>query len=203
MTTHAPPAATLSPWSAAVAAHTYLLSHPHLPPIHGPAPAVDLEWGELVVGVFDTQACAGLGYARWAGTTVIYHTPGSVVAGSPQFVTGYLLGTLAMRARARRRAHREAVPRWWPIPLLCLVVTTQYFRCLVAEPHHPARWISIGHTHVTEMALTGDTLTASFGAGQPLRLAGPWAPWCAAVMARHRYGPDAGWAVPTLHHAPR
>lgn len=194
--------AAVSPWSAAVAAHTYLLSHPHLPPATGPVPAVDLVPGELVVGVLDAHTCGGMVFTRWAGTTVTYHHPGSVVAGSPQFVTGYLLGTLALRAHTRHRARREAVPRWWTTPLLGVVVTTHRLWCHVAEPHQTPRWISLGHEHITHLTLTGQTLTASYGQRcEPLQLTGPWAPWCAAVKAHHRYGPDAPAILPTLHMA--
>lgn len=196
------PIAAASPWSAAVAAHAYLLTHPHLPPTTHPAPAVDLVTGELVVGVLDAHTCGGMAFARWANTTITYHHPGTVIAGSPQFVAGYLLGTLALRAHTRRRAHRDTAPRWWTTPLRCTVVTTHRLWCHITEPHRTPRWISLAHQHITDLTLAGQTLTASYGTRcEPLQLTGPWAPWCAAVMAHHRYGPHAPTILPTLHTA--
>ncbi len=188
-------------WAAAVTTHAYLLTHRHPPPMPGPIPTVPLDAGEHVVAVFDSRAGANMGFARWAGTTVIYSEPSSVVVGSPRFVAAYALGALAMRSHTRRRARREAVSRWWPTQLLSTVVAPNRLWGHLAEPHRQPRWISFTYAHVTQINLTGTVLVACFEAGEPLRLAGDWAPWCAAVMAHYRYGPMAGSAVPALHQA--
>jgi len=188
-----------SAWSAAVTTHKYLLTHQHLPPLPGPVPVAAVDPGEYVVAVFDSRA--GMTYARWAGTTVLYSEPSAVVIGSPQFVAGYTLGALAIRSYTRRRARREAVPRWWPTQLRRAVVTTSRLWCQLAEPGRPSSWVNLAYGDVTQMSLTGTALVACLEPDMPLRLAGDWAPWCAAVIAHYRFGPMVGIAIPSLHQA--
>ena len=75
-------------------------------------PGLPVAAGEQLLGRFDCGREMPLRYERFRGADVIYGITGGVAVGSPQFVTGYLLGSVAKRALARRQAKAMAAPQW-------------------------------------------------------------------------------------------
>ncbi|NBH10963.1 hypothetical protein [Amycolatopsis sp. SID8362] len=139
-------------------------------------------------------------YARFSQADIFWHESPGVVVGSPQFVTGYLIGSMARRAYKNQQARRLSQPRWWPTELLRVVVTSRRLWCQIGESGG-VRWLNFNYDTVTRLDLTTDGLILSFLASDPLRLSGSWAPWCAAVIAHLRFGRDAAAVVPALHRA--
>jgi hypothetical protein len=89
--------------------------------------------GEYAVGVFARSGGAPTSYARYYAADVTWVPTGPrLVVGSPQFLTGYILGSIVMQGRARRRARRLAAPQWRPYSLSQTVVTTRRLWCEVA-----------------------------------------------------------------------
>jgi hypothetical protein len=71
-------------------------------------------------------------YARYYAMDVRWVPTGpQMVVGSPQFVTGYLLGSIVMHGRARRQARRLSAPQWHPCRLSQTIVTTRRLWCEV------------------------------------------------------------------------
>lgn len=103
---------------------------------------------------------------------------------------------MVIRASVRRRARRHAAPQWRPCPLHRTVVTTRRLWCEIAEPQE-RRWLNFNYDTITGLNLDGDALNIAFLHSEPLRLAGTWAPWCAAVIAHYRYGNSAKF-LPSL-----
>jgi hypothetical protein len=134
-----------------------------------------------------------MSYARHRATDVTWvHTGPRLVVGSPQFLTGYILGSLVMQSRARRRARRLSAPQWRPHWLSQTVVTTRRLWCEVATSNG-YEWVNFNYDTIA--------LTLTFPQSPPLRLAGAWVPWCAAVIAHFRFGQNAPLAVPVLQRA--
>jgi hypothetical protein len=75
-------------------------------------PGLPVAAGKQLLGRFDCGREMPLRYERFRGADVIYGITGGLAVGSPQFVTGYLLGSVAKRALARRRAKAMAAPQW-------------------------------------------------------------------------------------------
>lgn len=147
--------------------------------------AIPLQPGEPVVGA--VHHCGGsLRYARLVPTATTYSASPTMVVGSPAFVGGYSAGSLLAGRRMRRRAAHQHTPRWWPAPLLDAVLTNWRLWCHIVLPRGARRWVPFTYAHITWMNLAGDGLIACFEDGEPLRLSGPWAPWCARVIAQHQ-----------------
>jgi len=188
-------------WSAAVRMHAHLMTKRPLDAVVPPVPGLTPEPGEYAVGVLTRSAGMTLDYARYSAAEVVYATGGpSIVVGSPQFVTGYAIGSMLLRARVRRRARRMAAPQWRPARLLCTVVTTRRLWCELEQPHG-TRWLHFDYDTITHLDLDRYTLTLTFQQSAPLQLTGAWAPWCAAVIAHYRYGQAAAMILPALHTA--
>jgi hypothetical protein len=180
--------------------HAHLAANGRIAPLSLPmdiAPAVVAERNEHVVGIFD----GGMTFERYYATEVHYNSgKPTYVTGSEQFFTGYLLAELALSGHRRRRARREAAPQWRPTQLLRVVVTNRRLWCQVAAPTR-LRWMNFNYDTITGLTLTPShaALTFSFLNSEPLRLTGEWVPWCAAVIAHYRYGPDAPAVLPALN----
>jgi hypothetical protein len=188
-------------WAEAVCVHTHLLANGHLTAVDTPVPGLTPEPAEYAVGVLQRASGVTLEYARYYAANVVYTVGGpAVVVGSPQFLTGFILGSTIRHARMRRRAQRQAAPQWRPALLLCAVVTTRRLWCEVAETTGP-RWLNFNYDTITSLNLTGNALTLTFQQSEPLSLAGDGAPWCAAVIAHYHYGPAAAAVLPSLHDA--
>lgn len=188
---------TEAPWQAACALHTMLVAGYALECPPPPVPDLLPEVGEQVIGVFyPGPGEHRLDYARWLADDVVVTSGGpALVMGSPQFVAGYAFGSLAMRARTRRKARRLAQPQWRQWPMTCAVVTSRRLWCEVPGQG----WRHFGYSHVTNARLDGTTLLLEFTReAEPLRLDGPWAPWIAVAIAHHRFGPEATRALPWL-----
>jgi hypothetical protein len=142
-----------------------------------------------------------MSYERYRAADVTWvHTGPRVVVGSPQFLTGYILGSMVMQSRARRRARRLAAPQWRRCWLSQIVVTTRRLWCEVATSSG-YEWVNFNYDTIVSLDLTGDALTLTFPQSPPLRLAGAWVPWCAAAIAHFRFSQNAPLAVPALHRA--
>jgi hypothetical protein len=194
---------TSEAWWEAVRVHTALSSGHVLKavPVSAPVAGLGAEHGEYAVGVFARSGGAPISYARYRAADVTWvHTGPRLVVGSPQFLTGYILGSLVMQSRARRRARRLAAPQWRPHWLSQTVVTTRRLWCEVATSSS-YEWVNFNYDTIVSLDLTGDALTLTFPQSPPLRLAGAWVPWCAAVIAHFRFGQNAQLAVPVLHRA--
>jgi hypothetical protein len=143
--------------------------------------------GEETVGYFPQGS---MRFARYYATQ---DSGPMMVVGSPAFVAGAVLGSVARAARRRAR--------WHTMPLLNVVITTRRLLCEVIEPGH-TRWLHIDYSGITGMAIEDDAMELYFdGAAEPLRLAGDDALWCAAVIAHYRYGQAATEVLPMLHAA--
>ncbi len=185
------------PWDAAVQVHAALNSGQVLNPVPAPMSGLTPAQAEYAVGVFHHRHSA-MTFARYTAADVIQTDTGPrFVFGTPQFLTGYALGSLAIRRRTRRKAQQAAAPQWRPSPLGHVVVTTHRLWCEIITPDG-AVWKRFDHDQITQLDLTGQTLTLTFPLIPPLRLDGAWAPWCAAVIAHHRFGPNAPHVVPAL-----
>jgi len=179
--------------------HAHLMANGPLNAVVPPVPGLTPELGEYAVGVLSRSAGMALDYARYGAAEVVYSVGGpSVVIGSPQFVTGYALASMVLRARVRRRAGRMAAPQWRQAWLLCTVVTTQRLWCELEQPHGSC-WLHFDYDAITHLNLDRYTLTLAFQQSEPLQLTGAWAPWCAAIIAHHRYAQAAAAVLPTLH----
>lgn len=169
----------------AVSVHAHLQANGRLLPVEPPAPGLTPEPGEYAVGVFAHSAGVPMTYARYYAADVVYVSGRpAVVVGTPQFVTGYAIGSVIRQTRGLRRARREAAAQWRACPLLCTVVTTCRIWCSVVEAAGP-RWLNFNYDTITDLRLDRDSLTISFAQSEPLRLSGPWAPWCAVVAAHY------------------
>ena len=185
-------------WSEAVRIHAHLMANGRLNPVLPPTPGLTPEPGEYAVGVLARSAGVALDYARYDASEVVYSVGGPpVVIGSPQFVTGYALASMMLRARLRRRARRMAAPQWRPAWLLCTVLTTRRLWCELEQPHGSC-WLHFEYDAITHLTLNHYTLTLIFQQSDPLQLDGTWAPWCAAVIAHYRYGRTAATMLPTM-----
>jgi hypothetical protein len=92
-------------WWDAVRVHASLSSGGVLQALPVAVPGLVPEQGEYAVGVFASLGGAPMKYARYYAMDVTWVPAGpQMVVGSPQFVTGYLLGSMVMHGRARRRA---------------------------------------------------------------------------------------------------
>lgn len=190
-------------WREAVRVHAALLSGHVLRavPVSAPVAGLGAEHGEYAVGVFAYSEGAPMSYARYRAADVTWvHSGPRLVVGSPQFLTGYILGSMVMQGRARRRARRLAAPQWRPRRLSQTVVTTRRLWCEVAISSG-YEWVNFNYDTIVSLDLTGDALTLTFPQSPPLRLAGAWVPWCAAVLAHFRFGQSAPLVVPVLHRA--
>jgi hypothetical protein len=189
-------------WLDAVSAHAHLMAGGRLEPVPVSSPGLLPEPGEQAVGVFERAAGVSMAFARYSAADIAY-SPGrtAVIMGSPHFLIGFALGSIALRTRARRQARRAATAQWRPTPLLCLVLTSRRLWCEVAEPNG-TRWLNFNYDTITGLELTHRALTMTFTQSEPLRLVGDWAPWCAAVIAHYRYGPSAGALLPAPRGAP-
>jgi hypothetical protein len=191
---------TSNAWLRAVSMHAHLAANGRIKPLSLPVdipPAMLPERNELAVGIFD----GGMTFERYYATEVRYDSGGpTYVTGSQQFVAGYLLAELALGGHRRRRARREAALQWRPTRLLRVVVTNRRLWCQVVGSTR-LRWMNFNYDTITGLTLTPSHagLTLSFLNSEPLRLTGEWVPWCAAVIAHYRYGPDAAAVLPALN----
>lgn len=113
-------------WWEAVRVHVALSSGQVLGVVPVSIPGLVPEQGEYAVGVFARSAGTPMHYARYYALDVIWVPAGPrMVVGSPQFLTGYMLGSMVQQGRARRRARREAAPQWRPHWLSQTVLTTR------------------------------------------------------------------------------
>ncbi|WP_406639078.1 hypothetical protein [Amycolatopsis sp. WGS_07] len=185
----------ISPLAQAMKLHAFLLGGGQLGPV-GDLPGLALDPGEYTVGTLG----AVLGYARLRSAVPQPARPGTttVIAGDYAHVAGWamgaaLRGTLQVAADLRSRA-----PRWCPQPLVAAALTTRRLWTEVIEAGQPRRhWVN--YEMVTGMRLAGDRLELHFVHATSMALTGPWAPWCAALVAHYRYGAWAAQAVPSLN----
>lgn len=192
---------TSEAWREAVRVHAALSSGRVLGAVPVPVPGLVPEQGEYAVGVFARSGGAPMSYARYyAADVTLVSTGPRLVVGSPQFLTGYILGSMVMQGRARRRARRLAAPQWRPHWLSQTVATTRRLWCEVATSSG-YEWVNFNYDTIVNLDLTGNALTLTFLQSSPLRLTGAWAPWCAAVIAHLRFGQNAPLMVPALHRA--
>jgi hypothetical protein len=164
------------------------------------APALRLEPGEYPVAVLSARTGNGLNFERCLGASVTYSAPGGFAVGSPQFVAGFAVGTVLQRTYARHKAYKFSMPQWRPFPLCCTVVTTRRLWCEVTEGAG-ANWLNFDYDAVASLDLNDHALAIGFHPdtqAAPLRLTGAWAPWCAVVVAYHRFGPAAANVLPRL-----
>ncbi|WP_309116003.1 hypothetical protein [Saccharothrix sp.] len=173
---------TSSPAQQAVLLHRHLLSSGSLQPCMDPLPhGVGLyEAGETLLGVFGRAEVGA--YHRFYSEPVTRTGGPLVLTTDPRFATGFVLGTAA-----RRMFSRSGGSAWHARTLVTTAVTTRRLWCLVAESDGAATWRWFNFDNVTHLELHGDRMTAQFVGATPLRLAGPWAPWCAVILAH--YGP--------------
>jgi hypothetical protein len=167
----------------------------HLRPVALPAGVWDrlgADPGEYPVGYLSSR----LQFARQYATKVHYIGGGpTVLVGSPQFVTGAVVGSILRQAVQSSRARRAAAPQWHPTPLIQAVLTTRRLWCQVLDPDGP-RWVHLGFDGIVSLDLRRRELVVWFSDAEPLRLAGEDAPWCAAVIAHFRFGPAAVRVLP-------
>lgn len=188
-------------WWEAVRVHVALSSGQVLGVVPVSIPGLVPEPGEYAVGVFARSTKTPMHYARYYAMDVTWVPAGPrMVVGSPQFLTGYLLGSMVQQGRARRRARREAAPQWRPHWLSQTVVTTRRLWCEIATSNG-YKWVNFDYDTIVRLDLTGDAMTLTFLRSSPLRLTGAWVPWCAAVIAHFRFGQSAPLIVPSLHQA--
>lgn len=188
--------ATSAAWMRAAAVHAQLLVGGQLEPVRLPAEIdarLGRDPGEFPVGHF----VGGLRFARCYPMTVQYHRPRMVAFGSPQFVAGAVAGSFVLDGALRRRARRLAANQWRDVRLDRVVLTTRRLWCLV-EDEGP-RWLHVGYDSIRSLALDGTAMTLALAGGEPLRLTGDEAPWCAAVIAHYRYGAGAADVLPQLN----
>lgn len=189
-------AATSMAWSRAAMIHAQLLAGAQLDPVRLPA-EVDVQLarvpGEYPVGHF----MGGLRFARRYPLPVRYGGGPTVAVGSPRFVAGALVGAIAVNTMLRRRARRIAVDQWRDVQLHRVVLTTHRLWCLVQDGG--PRWLHIGYDSIVRLTLNGAEMTLDLAGGEPLRLAGAEAAWCAAVIAHYRYGAAAATVLPNLN----
>lgn len=181
----------------AMQVHGFLLRGGQLGPV-ADLPGVGFDPGEYTVARLDS----GLGYAR-LGTAAPQTVPGSaggvtVLVGDPAYVAGYALGATLRNTMRHRAIRRECAPQWHPQPLVETALTTRRLWTAVVEGGQ-VKLHRANHDMVTGISLAGVRLELYFAYGAPLALTGPWAPWCAAVIAHYRYGPRAAEAVPSLN----
>jgi len=188
-------------WWDAVRVHASLSSGGVLHALPMPIPGPVVEQGEYAVGVFASSGGAPMKYARYYAMDVKWVSTGpQMVVGSPQFVTGYLLGSIVMHGRARRQARRLSAPQWRPCRLSQTIVTTRRLWCEVVTSSG-FEWLNFNYDTIVNLNLTGNALVLTFLQSEPLCLSGAWAPWCAAVISHFRFGQNASLVVPALHQA--
>ena len=191
-----------SPWDVAVDAYDGMRRGGRPTPLGlgtGPVPVPLPDRGEQALAVFSPGQFT---YARFTGAAVTPAACGGsqVVVGSPAFLAGYLVTGAILRGRAQRRARRAAAAQWRPARVLRVVVTTHRLWC-EGQEGTGTRWVHFNVDMITGLGLVDGALVVGFAQGEPLRLGGDWAPWCAAVLAWHRFGPDAARVVPQVHAA--
>lgn len=185
----------LSPVETAGVLHANLCALRSLVPVTPPVAGLLPAPGEWALGVFARRDGVHLDYARHCAADVVtYRTGPAVVFGSPHFLAGYALGTVAQRARLQRKARRLAAPQWRHYgPLLCTVVTNHRLWCQV-----DGQWVHFDYDTITGFDLTHHALTLSFAAASPLRISGPWALCIGVAVAHLRYGTHVAARIPAL-----
>lgn len=179
------------PWQAAHKLHSALSTGGTLAPVRSPIVGLPHEPAEYVIGVF-----SGLDYARFTSADVLVGRAGpAVVFGTPHFLAGYALGSLAMRGRARRKANRLAQPQWRSRPMTRAVATTHRLWCEVPGDE----WKHFNYDTVVDVRLEDEALVMCFAGHVPaVRVGGPWAPWLAVAAAHLTYGATAAFHLPWL-----
>ncbi|WP_020498832.1 hypothetical protein [Sciscionella marina] len=125
---------------------------------------------------------------------VHYHQPGRLVVGSPQFVTGALLGSMAAGMLGRRRARKMSQP-YWEDPVGAMVTITD--RRLYCDAWGTALRFDYAATTGVDPNLGCSQVTLSFANTTPLRLTGPAAVLVAVFASHHVHGPAAA-SMPQL-----
>lgn len=187
--------AALSPRETAAVLHADMCAGRSLVPVTPPVAGLLPAPGEWALGVFRRADGALLDYLRHCPADVLtYRTGPAVVFGTPHFLAGYALGTIAQRARLHRKARQLAAPQWRRYgPHTCTVATNYRLWCQV-----DGQWVNFDHDTITGYDLTHHTLTLSFTAASPLRLSGPWALCIGVAVAHVRYGPNVAARIPAL-----
>ena len=178
-----------TPWQAACELHAALRVGGTLPPVGVPSPiARPCDPGEYPVGMFGPPTGLHLNYARFLAMDVVVHNRGpAVLVGTPHFLTGYALGSIAKNHWVHKRAQRMAQPQWHSYPMGYAVVTTHRVWCNVA-----GEWKWFTYADTADLRLDDHhALVMCFADVPAVRLGGPWAPWIAVAVAHLRYGPDA------------
>lgn len=157
--------------------------------------------GEYVVRVFSAES--RMRFERLLPVAVQYVRPARFVIGPPKVVGTAMLASWVQDAAIRRSLEREPALQWCEVQLVSTVVTTHRLLCLVIDGG-TYQWRRFSYDAISGLGLAGNALEATFFPNrsgevvEPLRLHGPWAPWCAAVIAHFLYGPAARAAVPSL-----
>ncbi len=186
---------TIDPLAQARSTHVHLLRGGRLRPI------ADFPFLERAVDERTLSVRTGLTYARlWDATPQIVPGGTTVIAGPvvPPVVAGYLIGSTIRTMRERRARRKQSGLQWHTSALWRTALTTH--RLWVELPGGgTTEWVRFNHETITSLTLAGDRLELHFAQAPPLALAGPWAPWCAAVIAHFRYGQDAVGVLPALN----
>ncbi|WP_336160056.1 hypothetical protein [Amycolatopsis sp. VC5-11] len=188
---------TASPLAQAMQLHAFLLGGGQLGPV-ADLPGTAFDPGEYTV----TRLDSGLGYARLctaAPQAVPVQSGGvTVMVGDPAYVAGFALGATLRSTMQHRAIRRACTPQWRSQPLVATALTTRRLWTDVLDGGQVKRhWAN--HEMVTDIRLAGDRLELYFARGAPLSLTGPWAPWCAALIAHYRYGTRAAAVLPSLN----
>lgn len=139
-------------------------------------------------------ANAGLGYARYYGTTVTYQQGSTLLLGSAMFVAAGLAANAIANSSARRRAVAQAAIQWRDHANVRTILTNRRLLC-----DYGGEWLSFWHEGVVE--LQGDLahwlFVLRYQVGHPIMLHGPGAPWFAVSVAHLVYGRH-GLQLPAL-----
>ncbi len=183
----------------ALAIEAYLRAGGTLPAIQPPVPGLLVEHGEHAVA-----SLTGLAFHRYTALPKPPQPSGglNLIVGSPAFLLGYAATSVIVRRRQRKKWLRTTAPQWRQSRLRRVVVTTRRLWCELPTPTGP-QWLRFDYDTITRLELRNDGLILHFLQAEPLRLTGgPWAPWCATVVAHHRFGAAAPAAVPRLEAEP-
>jgi hypothetical protein len=136
-----------------------------------PPPALAV-YGPLMYPREAARVCAPAGCARLIGGDGQHQQVSLLLRGSPAVLVGSLVAQRFINHRRRRRARRDAVPRWQPCGKVTVIVTTHRLLCTCSD----YGWLSFWFDDVDEFYPELHRHAVSFGFGHqsaPLRLHGP------------------------------
>ncbi|WP_077007157.1 hypothetical protein [Saccharothrix sp. ALI-22-I] len=185
------PTSVITARQAAVDLHRQLLAGSSMQATPRPLPQGDLlpEPGEVALGVFGPGEIDR--FARWNSATVVYPQRAGVAFGDPSFVAGWTLGTLVFNALDRKRALHQAAPQSRHARLGTTVLTSRRLWCQVVRDDGRIALRRFNYDTIIGLESGEDDLVLRFQQSEPLLLAGPWALWCAVVIAHFSPAVDA------------